>query len=231
MKIAVIGAMKQEIDGLKKEMQCVDIQTVSGIEFAIGRIHDIEVIAARAGIGKVNAAICAQTIALQHQPDAVINIGVAGGYSVLNIGDVVVADYVVQHDMDTTACGDLRGFISGIGIVRIPTDKTISNDLIKAAKALGAPCCSGVIVSGDQFINSTEKSRWLHDEFSAMAYEMEGAAVGHVCYQNKIPFAVLRAVSDNGDDVSNIDFQKFVKESAEVSISIILEFFKIIKNN
>lgn len=229
MKIGIIGAMSSEVDGVKAEMEAVSVNIISGIEFATGRINGVETIVAQAGVGKVNAAICAQTMVLIYKPNAIINIGVAGGYNNLSIGDVVIADSVVQHDMDTSSLGELgepKGFINGIDLIHIPTDKKLSEKLLEAARNEDVVCCSGVIASGDQFINSTKRAQQLHDDFNAIAFEMEGASIGHVCFQNKIPFAVLRSISDNGDDSSNIDFPAFVKAAADIAISIILSFLR-----
>src|SRR5699024_6456393 len=98
--------------------------TISTVDFYRGDINGISVVVAAAGVGKVNAAVCAQTMILTYKPDYVINIGVAGGLAPeLGIGDIAVAENVVEHDMDTTPIGDVPGYISGINIVRIPCDK------------------------------------------------------------------------------------------------------------
>lgn len=224
MKIGIIGAMDSEVDGLKHQLEDYTVESISTVDFFSGKLCGVEVIVAKAGVGKVNAAICAQTMILAYRPDTIINIGVSGGYHSLNIGDVVVANAVVEHDMDTSPLGDPKGYISGLNLVQMPANSHLSQQLISAAERVGVHCKSGLIASGDQFINSNSKVEELYREFHAIAYEMEGASIGHVCTQNKLPFAVLRAISDNGDDNSNIDFPTFVQMAAERSISIILGF-------
>ena len=121
--IGIIGAMAFEIDGLKEKMKNAATDTISGVEFSRGIIGETDVVVAQAGVGKVNAAVTAQTMILKYNPSAIINIGVAGGIEQsLKIGDIVVADKVCEHDMDTTAVGDEPGFISGIDTVYMHCD-------------------------------------------------------------------------------------------------------------
>ena len=215
--------MASEVDGLKSKMQPVVQERVSRVEYLCGRLEGAEVVVAQAGIGKVNAAICAQTMCLKFAPDLILNTGVSGGYQ-MDIGSVVVADAVVEHDMDTSPIGDPKGYISGLNMVKMPATPWVSKRLYLAAQACGAACYHGVIASGDQFINSNQKAQELHDLFGAIAYEMEGAAIGHVCSQNDLPFSVLRVISDNGDDQSHLDYPTFMRQAADRSVAIVREF-------
>lgn len=231
MRIGIIGALELEVEGLKSLMDECKINTISGVDFYSGKINGTDTVVATAGVGKVNAAVCAQTMILTYSPDAVINIGVAGGLSKeLKIGDIAIADAVAEHDMDTTVCGDPLGFISGINTVMMECDKETADLLEKAVVTVGGVNVQrGVIVSGDQFISTNEQRIKIIDNFDAIAAEMEGASIGHVCTMNKVPFGVLRAISDGANDSSVVDFPTFAKTAAQMTIKTIIEYLKNIK--
>ncbi len=225
--IGIIGAMASEVDGLKEKMQGKKIDTVSGVLFATGVIGETDVVVAQAGVGKVNAAVTAQTMILKYNTEAVINIGVAGGIDpTLKIGDIVVADKVVEHDMDTTAIGDAPGFITGIDCVYMDCDKKISELIFEASENIGLRTMRGTVASGDIFVAEDSVRNKIRDLFNGVAAEMEGAAIGHVCVMNKVPFAVLRAMSDCANDDSKVDFPTFAQKAAKNSIEIITAFLK-----
>lgn len=226
MLIGIIGAMELEVDALKKLMTNEEIRKISTIDFHRGTINGVETVVAVAGVGKVNAAVCAQTMILTYSPDLIINVGVAGGlWDGFKIGDIAVADYVVEHDMDTSPLGDEKGFITGINMVKMPCDNKISSMLEEAAKKVGEISVkTGIIASGDQFINTQEERDSILNSFDAIAAEMEGGSIGHVCVMNNIPFGVLRAISDGANDDSHMDYPEFAKMAANNSIKIILEF-------
>lgn len=233
MKIGIIGAMSVEVQMLKDIMQNITVDTISGIEYYSGAISDVEVVVAQAGVGKVNAAVCAEAMIIKYQPSAIINIGVAGGLSAtLKVGDIAIADTVAEHDMDTSALGDPVGFISGINIINIPCEEWVAEILGLAAKQIdGISTVCGTIVSGDQFISSKEKKTELVNRFNAVATEMEGASIGHVCYMNHVPFGVLRAISDSADDEADMSFNEFCEMAAKNSLKVILSFLEIVKEN
>ena len=220
----IIGAMKIEIEALNAQMENRQTKTVSGIEFTSGTLCGREVVTAVCGIGKVFAAMCAQTMILLYSPDRIINTGVAGSLSTkLNIGDIAVSDFVVEHDIDTSPLGDPVGMISGINIVNIPADSELADKICAAAEGVGGiRCVKGKIASGDCFVNSAEKKKYISETFGAIACEMEGAAIGHVCYVNNVPFAILRSISDG--DGGETDYQTFAEKAAHQSIEVVLEF-------
>ena len=225
MKIGIIGAMKIEVEKLCSMAENVKKEKVGGIEFNVGDLCGHQVIIAVCGVGKVFAAMCAQAMILNYSPDAIINTGVAGALaSELRVGDVAVAENVVQHDMDTSPIGDPVGLISGINMVQIPADDKISSSLKKTAADLGMTCLSGTIASGDQFIADKAKKAYIKDTFSAIACEMEGAAIGQVCYVNGTPFGILRSISDNGDESAGMSYDKFIGVAVENSVKILTEF-------
>jgi len=222
MKIGIIGAMQMEVDALQASMTNPVSETVSGITFVKGNIGAHEVVAAVCGIGKVFAAMCAQTMILRYAPDGIINIGVAGTVTKgLKVLDIAIADNVCQHDMDTSPLGDPVGLISGINQIYFPADPALAQAIAAAADKLGVHHITGTIASGDQFIHTQEKKDWIHSTFNAIAAEMEGGSIGHVCTVNKIPFAVLRTISDG--DGGTMDYNTFAQKAALQSIEVIRE--------
>lgn len=223
--IGIIGAMEVEIEGIRSMMTDKTEKTVSGVRYVSGKLGGCEIVTAVCGIGKVFAAICAQTMILEYKPEAIINTGVAGSLSAtLNVCDIAVADKVVQHDMDTSPLGDPKGLVSGINVIYFEADKKVCDMLTEAVKAHGINTVSGTIASGDQFIASKDVKERIVSDFGAIACEMEGAAIGHVCYVNKVPFSVLRAISDKADGVADIDYPSFCKMAADNYIKVICTF-------
>lgn len=233
MLIGIIGAMDIEVQALKDLMTDPEIRTISTVDFYSGTINGMKVVVAVAGVGKVNAAVCTQTMILEYNPSYIINVGVAGGLAPeLGIGDIAVAENVVEHDMDTSPIGDVPGYISGINIVRIPCDSWLSEMMCKASSHIdGIKVLKGTIASGDQFISTDAERCKITDNFGAIAAEMEGASIGHVCYMNKVPFGVLRAISDGANSDSSMDYPTFAKIAAAHSIEIICELLEDIKEN
>lgn len=223
--IGFIGAMDVEVNGLISHLENKTLKKISGINFYSGDLCGTEVVIAKCGVGKVNAAICAQTMILTYNPDIVINTGVAGSLNPeIGICDVAVAIDVVQHDMDTSPLGEPLGFIGGIDMVKIPCDIVAAQQLFNCAVNLGCNSKLGTIASGDQFLNSDDVKKRIVDNFGAIAGEMEGASIGHVAYANGTPFAVLRVISDNASEESDMDFPQFCRIAAEKSINICKEF-------
>ena len=219
--VGVIGAMKPETDALKAALVDPVVETISGVDFVSGRFGNVNLIVAQCGIGKVFAAMCAQTMILRFHPNQLLNIGVGGSLTPkLNIADVGVASAVVQHDMDTTSLGDQPGMVSGISVVEFPCDPDIVSALRACAEALGVHCETGVIASGDQFICDADVKKRIVDTFGAIVCEMEGGAVGHVCYVNQVPFAILRAVSDNGDENAHRAYSDALERASGVATDI-----------
>ena len=225
--IGIVGAMDLEIDGLKAKMSDPETKVISGIKFTAGVLCGTPVVTAVCGIGKVNAAMCAQTMIMSYAPEKIINTGVAGSLSAeLGVGDIAIADSAVEHDMDTTAIGDEPGLVSVNGqlLVRIPTDSALTEGLANAADNLGIKHIVGTIASGDQFISTREAKARIAEKFNAVACEMEGAAIGHVCCANGVPFAVVRAISDSLTDGSAMEYETFKRLAADMSNKLIFKF-------
>lgn len=223
-KIGIIGAMQVEIDGLRAKMETPREETVSGVRFTAGKLCGRDVVVCVCGVGKVFAAIAAQTMILHFGVGAVVNTGVAGGLAAgLCVGDVVIADRVVQHDMNTTALGDPPGLLSGIDQVTLQADASLRDALLRAAKAENCNARTGIIASGDLFVEKETTKDAIRRTFGADACEMEGAAVGQVAYVNRVPFAVLRCISDGGD---GMEFHRFVTLAADISTRVVCRFLK-----
>lgn len=224
--IGIIAAMKIEAEGLIAHMTEAVTETISGITFTAGKLGGKSCVVAVCGIGKVFAALCAQTMILRYQPSLIINSGVAGSLSSsLQIGSIAIASTLVQHDMDTSALGDPVGLISGINVVHLPCDKASSDRLADCAEKEAIPYQRGTIASGDRFLSENESKNWIAHTFDAIACEMEGAAIGQVCYVNTVPCAVMRAISDGGDEDAAIDYPTFMRMAAERAVRVLLRFF------
>lgn len=227
--IGIIGAMDIEIDGLRAKMTETDTRVISGIKFTSGLLGGTKVVTAVCGIGKVFAALCTQTMILNYSPDCIINTGVGGSLTTaLNIGSIAIANSAVEHDMDTTALGDEPGYINGLGIVKIPADSVLTEKLCTAAQNLNIPYLTGTIASGDQFVSTIEEKVALAEKFGAITCEMEGAAIGHVCYVNEVPFTIVRAISDSLTDGSGMEYEKFKVMAAEMSNKLVMDVLKLI---
>lgn len=223
--IGIIGAMDIEVAILRDKMVNPTVETISGVDFIRGKLEGRDVVLARSGVGKVFAAICAQTMILKYGVKAIINSGVAGTLTgELHIGDVAISTACVQHDMDTSPVGDPVGLLSGINVVELPADTTLVGELDKVCADAGVNHRLGVIATGDQFVATHERRDWIRDQFKAIAVEMEAGSIAHVCYVNKVPFASIRVISDEASGDVHVDYMTFVKKAAATSSDITLRW-------
>ena len=225
--IGMIGAMSVETDALKAMVENAVSEEISGVVFVKGVLSGKDVVVAQCGIGKVFAALCAQTMILRYGVDEVINVGVAGSLSEkVGLLDIALSDAVVEHDMDTSPLGDPVGLISGINVVYLPASESLNIRVEAAARAIGKPAVRGVIASGDQFIADSARKASIVENFNAIACDMEGAAIGHVCYVNKVPFTVIRSISDNAsEDAGSMEYPTLCQHAAKQSQDLIRAFF------
>lgn len=225
--LGIIGAMDVEVQQIKDKVANPVITEIAGTEFVCGFIDDVMICVAQCNPGKVNAALCTQAMIDKFDVDKIINIGVACSLSKdVVIKNIVVANDVCEYDIDITALGEPRGYINGLGKIKIETDDEISEKLSEIAINSGETVHRGTIASGDTFIADDDLKSMISTTFNAICGEMEGAAIGHVCNANNIPFAVLRSISDGGDENSLIDYPTFKKIAAEKSTAIILKYIK-----
>ena len=221
--IGIIGAMSVEVEELKAKVEDAKSEVISGTEYVCGRLCGREVVIAKCGIGKVFAALCANTMILRYGVQSIINTGVAGTLvSCLNILDFAVSSAVVQHDIDTTILGDAPGLISGLNIVEIPASRTLSSLALNIALDQGTACARGIIASGDQFISSAERKDFIRTTFGAIACEMEGAAIGHACYVSGVDFVIIRCISDSATGEAEMEYPEMVSRAAVKSEALVL---------
>ena len=208
--IGILGAMSVEIQGLMASLEQAKEQTVGRMRFVSGVLHDRDVVLAECGIGKVNAAACAQAMIQLYHPNLVLNVGVGGSLSSeLHYAEVAVARDLVQHDVDTTALGDEYGLVSTVNMIRFPCDERAVNLIAECVRAVGSRAVVGTIASGDQFVATRERKEFIVSHFDAICCEMEGGAIAQVCYLNGTPCAVIRAISDNADEGAHEDCPQF----------------------
>jgi len=229
-KIGIIGAMEEEITAIKNKMKIQNVRSISSLEFYVGILHGKEIVLVRAGIGKVNAAICTQILIDCFSIEAIINVGVAGGLgSNLKIGDIVISDEAVQHDVDATGFGYELGIIPRMKNSFFKSDRNLINIAKKASETLSIDIgiYTGRILTGDQFISSIDKKKELEEKFNGLCAEMEGGAIAQTCYLNNIPFVIIRSISDNADDSAEVNFEEFSQLAAANSCKMIDKIIEI----
>lgn len=223
--IGIIGAMDVEVNTLKQKVKNKTVTNIAGIDFVMGDIEGVMAVVAQCSPGKVNAALCTQAMIDRFSPDSIINVGVGCSLSPeVVIKNIVIASDVCEYDIDITALGEPRGFINGLNMTKVPTDTALSDSLARAAINCGERIHRGTVASGDTFIAGEELKHSLKTDFGAICGEMEGGAIGHTCAANGIPFAVLRSISDGGDENALMDYPTFKNIAAKLSNSIILEY-------
>lgn len=227
MRVGIIVAMEKEYAPLIEQMAAVKQETFGGMTYVSGVLHGHTAVVAVSGVGKVFAAMCAQTMILRYAPDCIICTGVAGSLSAcLHICDLAIADRVVQHDMDTSAVGDPIGMISGIGEIYLPADAGLVATARQAAQQLGLTAQIGTIASGDQFVADAARKQEIIRRFDAIACEMEGAAIGQVCYVNRVPFAIIRAISDDAAGLAQMEYPVFAAKAAQQSVALVCKMLQ-----
>lgn len=216
--------MDEEIALLKEKTEVTQVEHLVGLEFFQGMLHDKEIVLVRCGIGKVNAAACTQALIDHYGVDCVINIGVAGAiYHRLNLGDMVISEDAVQHDMDTSSLGDPIGTIPRMEESYFPADPVLVKLAKKAGEAMETKPAVyiGRIASGDQFICTKTGKQRIWNTVGGYCAEMEGASIAHVCYLNQVPFVVIRSISDKADGEAGMNFAEFVHIAAKNSSDLV----------
>lgn len=222
MKIGIIGAMEEEIRLLKGEILDPQFKTIASFEFIEGRLGNHEVVLIQSGIGKVNASIVTTLLITNYQVDLIINTGTAGGlHPGLKVGDIVIADSLIHHDVDVTGFGYAKGQMAGM-----PEKYYPNNDYMRVAKhtcrILDIEPVLGQVVSGDQFINSAESIERIRTDFpKAKACEMESAAIAQTAEVLHTPYVIIRAISDNANEEAAMSFDDFVVLAGKASATIV----------
>ncbi|KRM90738.1 5'-methylthioadenosine/adenosylhomocysteine nucleosidase [Liquorilactobacillus cacaonum] len=223
MKYGILCAMDEEIKALKKELVDAKQTEIAGTIFYEGKIGPNEVVLVQSGIGKVQAGMTTGLLIAKFGAEVVINSGSAGGIgNDLHVGDVVLSTLVAYHDVDVTAFGYLPGQLPQQP-QKFVADEQLIVKVEQAAKENQQNVRLGLIVTGDQFVASSLKIREIKDMYpEVLCCEMEGAAIAQVAFQFKIPFVVIRAMSDTGDEDANVSFDEFIIEAGKKSAQMIL---------
>lgn len=228
-KVGIIVAMEEELEQILNITNDIEEKEISGLNFKLGKIEKKNVVLVKSGVGKVNAARVTQILIDKFNVEYVINVGSAGALNpLLNIGDIVIGEKLVQHDFDITAFDHDKGYITGVGDY-IYSDNTLVEKFKKIANKLFEKeykIKSGIIATGDIFCTDIEMKNKIYSKFDADCVEMEGAAIAQVCYLDELPFIVIRSISDSPNGKNAIDFDKFVDFASKRCALILKEFLK-----
>ena len=216
MKLGIIGAMDIEIAALRENMKDLREQTRAGMTFLEGNLEDLAAVVVQCGVGKVNAAICAQILCDCYHVTHLVNTGIAGSLCAdLDIGDLVVSTDAMYHDFDCVNFGYPMGQVPGLDTLTFPADKIMIDYAFAAAEAVNpGHTKKGRIASGDQFVAEKALKDKIIANTKALCTEMEGAAIAQTAYRNKVPFAILRAISDKADNSASMDYPTFERTAA-----------------
>ena len=226
MKLGIIGAMDVEVALLKENMTNVTATKHAWSDYFEGQLAGVDAVAVQCGVGKVNAALCAQILCNVYGVTHLVNTGIAGSLCAeLDIADLVVSKDAIYHDFDITYWGRAIGEVPGMGVTAFPADEAMMDAAFAAAEGVNPGHTKiGRIASGDQFVCSKEKKEQIIADTQAICTEMEGAAIAHTAYRNGVPFVILRAISDKADDSAEMDYPTFeaiaAKRCAEVTIAL-----------
>lgn len=223
MVVGIIGAMEEEVALLKEAMDVKETVKYVSMEFCKGILCGKYVVVVKSGIGKVNAAVCTQMLIDQFHVDYVINTGIAGSLDAqIDIGDMVISTDLVEHDMDASIFGDPVGQIPRMDTFSFPADAKLVEKALQANREANPDIktFTGRIVSGDQFVSSAEVKEKLVNLFQAKCTEMEGAAIAHAAYLNKVPCVIIRAISDKADNSATMDYPTFEKKAIAHSVNL-----------
>ncbi|WP_163931987.1 5'-methylthioadenosine/adenosylhomocysteine nucleosidase [Paraferrimonas sp. SM1919] len=229
MKIGIIGAMEPEVVSLVAALTNKQQQTIAGVEFYSGQIDGVEVVITRSGIGKVAATVATTLLISQYQPSHIINTGSAGGFvDTLDIGDVVISDEVLHHDVDATAFGYVMGQVPQQPAT-FKADQTLINAAQVALEPMDNKGITGLIGTGDSFIADPNRTKVMLEHFPNLAAcEMEGAAIAQTAHQFNVPFVVIRSLSDNANNDSPVDFESYIKLAGKRSAELVMAMLKLI---
>ncbi len=230
IKTGIIGAMELEVATLKNLMTVNTVTAKAGMDFYDGTLEGRSIVVVRCGIGKVNAAMCVQILADLFGVTHIINTGVAGSLNPrLDIGDILISERALQHDMDSSPIGFAPGQIPDIDVLAFPADRAMIDTAVAACRRVNPDISvlTGLVVTGDQFISDRKTKDRLIAVFHGDCAEMEGAAVAQASYLNRLPFIIIRAISDKADDsAGGMDFPTFERQAAEHCAKLTVEFVR-----
>lgn len=222
--IGIIGAMEEEVELLKEKMTDTVIVEKAGMKFVKGNLKGQTAVVVRSGIGKVNAGICTQILADEFQVEAVINTGIAGSLKAeINIGDIVLSTDTMQHDVDAREFGYPLGQIPRMETLAFLADENLRKLAKEVCEEVNPDIqvFEGRVASGDQFVADKETKERIIENTQAYCTEMEGAAIGQAAYLNKIPYLVIRAISDKADDSAHVDYPTFERQAIRHTVNLV----------
>lgn len=235
LRMGIIGAMDSEVAGLIARMEHPVFTDFAGRRFACGQLSGKDVVVVQSGIGKVAAAITAQILVDRFGVTALLNTGMAGGLDPrLAVKDLVVATGALQHDFDLSAFGHVRGFLCGEDDQKptvFATDPALTERALTAAETVlpaGSKAISGVIASGDIFVDDSALKAVLRDDFGAAAAEMEGAAIAQTAVANGIPFVILRTISDLAEQEASVSFDELERYAGQLAGTITTALLEVL---
>lgn len=224
--LGIIGAMDEEVEKIKGQMQDVKVLSRASMDFYEGVVNGCPAVVVRSRIGKVKAAMCTQILVDEYGIDAVVNTGIAGSLDAsIAIGDIVLSTDAVEHDMDAVAFGYPPGQIPRMDTLSFPAGERLRIVAKEICEKVNPDIhvFEGRVVSGDQFISDRERKNWLLKNFAGYCTEMEGAAIAHAAYLNRVPFLIIRAISDQADDSASVDYPAFEAKAIEHSVKLVLD--------
>ncbi len=232
MKLGIIGAMDVEVATLKQKMENKTEKTIAGMVFCEGTLEKLPAVVVQCGIGKVNAALCAQILCSNFAVTHIVNTGIAGSLDAdLDIGDFVISRDAVYHDFDCHVLNDayVVGQVPGLPVRKFPADDMLRDLAFSVANIVGHAKI-GTVASGDQFICQKEHKQAIIANTGAICTEMEGAAIAHGAWRNGVPFVVIRAISDKADDSAEMDYPTFeaiaAKRCADVTCAMAAALYR-----
>lgn len=235
--VGIMGALDVEIESIDDDMTIEMVDTIGKKTYKVGKIFDSPCVLVQAGIGKVASAQTAQTLIMKYGVDIIIFTGVAGGINpALDVGDIIISKDVIQHDFgqvwpDSFVPFDTFGFHADSLLIGLALDASEKVEFVPVSAKSGTRgkmprVVLGRIATGDQFISSEAKRRWIEKVFDADCVEMEGSAVAQVCAAYDTPFLIIRSLSDLANEDADVDFQTFVLHAAQNSSKLVKEILR-----
>lgn len=212
--IGIIFAMQEELIELKKYLHINNEKKIYDLIFYEATLNNQNIILTESGIGKTNAARTTQILIDYYKPEAIFNIGVAGGIAKnLKVGDIIISTSLVQHDFDITAFNHPKGYIPNIGN-NIPIDNNLLNTTKTILDTNNISYKEGLIASGDIFCTKESMATKINTQFNALCVEMEGASIAQTAYLSKTPCLVIRSISDCPGNNNKVAYEEFLETSS-----------------
>ncbi len=231
MKLGIIGAMDVEVNTLKNRMRHKTIAHYAGSEYWSGILEELPVVVVQCGVGKVNAALCAQILISVYGVTHIVNTGIAGSLCAdLDIGDLVISRDAMYHDFNCNHFGYPYGKVPGMDVISFPADEMLQKLAFAAAEEVNpGHTRSGRVASGDQFVAEKALKESIIANTQGLCTEMEGAAIAHAAYRNGIPFVIIRAISDKADDSAEMDYPTFERIAAHRCAAVTCRLAALLK--